>query len=256
MYYLYVYTHIYIYICIHILNTHEPIIFYIQWQIILYYISAVLSGMLPRARARADTLESRWNQWCPKEWGSYETAGLIESYSQFFTCSNFKPSCWPMFKPPSLGPPQFPLNERLAEDRWGGTAWHLECDAGLKKVVLFYEIDNTYDTCWHHCQPGLGRFFSCQFRGAEVLTFPAPPGSFTDEERMGERTWLIPPVVVCLSQRLSHACRSTSCETAKLRMAYYTSYSLFVDHSSLLFGLREPQTSYNIHRRCCTCRSA
>ena len=33
-------------------------------------------------------------------------------------------------------------------------------------------------------------------------------------------TWLILPVVICLSQRLSHACLSTRLNTAKLRMAH------------------------------------
>ena len=40
-------------------------------------------------------------------------------------------------------------------------------------------------------------------------------------------TWLILPVVIRLSQRLSHACLSISTYTAKLRMAHYISYSLF-----------------------------
>ena len=42
-------------------------------------------------------------------------------------------------------------------------------------------------------------------------------------------TWLILPVVICLFQRLSHACLSISAYTAKLRMAHYISYSLFDD---------------------------
>ena len=33
-------------------------------------------------------------------------------------------------------------------------------------------------------------------------------------------TWLILPVVICLSQRLSHACLSISFNTVKLRMAH------------------------------------
>ena len=39
--------------------------------------------------------------------------------------------------------------------------------------------------------------------------------------------WLILPVVIRLSQRLSHACLSISTYTVKLRMAHYISYSLF-----------------------------
>jgi hypothetical protein len=38
-------------------------------------------------------------------------------------------------------------------------------------------------------------------------------------ERMAA-TWLILPVVICLSQRLSHACLSTNLYTVKLRMAH------------------------------------
>jgi hypothetical protein len=40
-------------------------------------------------------------------------------------------------------------------------------------------------------------------------------------------TWLILPVVICLSQRLSHACLSISNYTVKLRMAHYISHNLF-----------------------------
>ena len=40
-------------------------------------------------------------------------------------------------------------------------------------------------------------------------------------------TWLILPVVICLSQRLSHACLSLSDYTVRLRTAHYISYSLF-----------------------------
>ena len=46
--------------------------------------------------------------------------------------------------------------------------------------------------------------------------------------------WLILPVVIRLSQRLSHACLSISVYTVKLRMAHYISHSLF--ESPLLYG--------------------
>ena len=36
-----------------------------------------------------------------------------------------------------------------------------------------------------------------------------------------EETWLILPVVICLSQRLSHACLSISSQMVKLRMAHW-----------------------------------
>ena len=46
-------------------------------------------------------------------------------------------------------------------------------------------------------------------------------------------TWLILPVVICLSQRLSHACLSTSRLMVKPRMAHYNSHS-FLDLTFLL----------------------
>jgi hypothetical protein len=44
-------------------------------------------------------------------------------------------------------------------------------------------------------------------------------------------TWLILPVVICLSQRLSHACLSTNRFKVKPRMAHYNSHS-FLDLTS------------------------
>ena len=40
------------------------------------------------------------------------------------------------------------------------------------------------------------------------------------------RTWLILPVVICLSQRLSHARVSINFSTVRLRMAHYNSCNL------------------------------
>ena len=54
------------------------------------------------------------------------------------------------------------------------------------------------------------------------LRAPAPRACSRNVE-----TWLILPVVIRLSQRLSHACLSISTYTVKLRMAHYISYSLF-----------------------------
>ena len=44
--------------------------------------------------------------------------------------------------------------------------------------------------------------------------------AFLAENSGYAQTWLILPVVICLSQRLSHACLSISFYTAKLRMAH------------------------------------
>ena len=58
---------------------------------------------------------------------------------------------------------------------------------------------------------------------------PPPPGTvFSNGPGKPDRgpgrleftTWLILPVVICLSQRLSHACLSTGLNTVKLRMAH------------------------------------
>ena len=45
--------------------------------------------------------------------------------------------------------------------------------------------------------------------------------------------WLILPVVICLSQRLSHASLCINLYTVKLRMAHYISYRLFDNHCYL-----------------------
>ena len=47
-----------------------------------------------------------------------------------------------------------------------------------------------------------------------------PAALFLQRSRRTIVTWLILPVVICLSQRLSHACLSISNYTVKLRMAH------------------------------------
>lgn len=78
----------------------------------------------------------------------------------------------------------------------------------------------------------------------ESVLQPEAVGGVGDIKVMGMRpsstssiktaTWLILPVVVCLFQRLSHACLSISTCTVKLRMAHYISYNLF--DGTLLLG--------------------
>ena len=50
--------------------------------------------------------------------------------------------------------------------------------------------------------------------GSALLLFPGPL------QACRRVTWLILPVVICLSQRLSHACLSTSLSKVKPRMAH------------------------------------
>lgn len=45
-------------------------------------------------------------------------------------------------------------------------------------------------------------------------------GEPSGDPRLPSDTWLILPVVICLSQRLSHACLSSYLYTVKLRMAH------------------------------------
>ena len=58
-------------------------------------------------------------------------------------------------------------------------------------------------------------------KGRGVTTPPSPPPHTTPNPTHHPiATWLILPVVICLSQRLSHACPSISDFTVKLRKAH------------------------------------
>jgi hypothetical protein len=68
---------------------------------------------------------------------------------------------------------------------------------------------------------------ACFVQAPTCLTqFHPPSGGFSRGGPVGAPcefrtvTWLILPVVICLSQRLSHACLSISTYTVKLRMAH------------------------------------
>ena len=50
-------------------------------------------------------------------------------------------------------------------------------------------------------------FFPCTILGCELVGLKGPLGSGCEFWK-GIATWLILPVVICLSQRLSHACVS------------------------------------------------
>ncbi len=80
--------------------------------------------------------------------------------------------------------------------------------------------------CWRFgaSDPAGGPAWSRVF-GASLRKQGGRPGCARSESTI--ETWLILPVVIRLSQRLSHACLSISTYTVKLRMAHYISYSLF-----------------------------
>ena len=67
---------------------------------------------------------------------------------------------------------------------------------------------------------------SCRQSLRALLVWPVPRGEGDGLRRSLVRgtatkaTWLILPVVICLSQRLSHACLSINFYTVKLRMAH------------------------------------
>ena len=72
--------------------------------------------------------------------------------------------------------------------------------------------------CDTRCECSAGRFFAlnkpglCRCHSGLVGRLAGP--------EWYAKTWLILPVVICLSQRLSHACLSISFYTVKLRMAH------------------------------------
>ena len=67
------------------------------------------------------------------------------------------------------------------------------------RLTVMFGADSRGSACSRRSLPGLGRRFY----------------------RIGTKAiWLILPVVICLSQRLSHACLSSHCLTVKPRMAH------------------------------------
>ena len=75
-------------------------------------------------------------------------------------------------------------------------------------------------------EPGPPQSSSLRFSGVHVGGLGSVPAarqaplSSRPEWNNGLATWLILPVVICLSQRLSHACLSTGLSKAKPRMAH------------------------------------
>ena len=95
--------------------------------------------------------------------------------------------------------------------------------AGLDVVIYLLCVICLIDYCCYSC-------VVCLFLESGSR-FPAGRGAARGAPGGDEQTWLILPVVICLSQRLSHASLSLSVSTAKLRMARYNSCSLFDGHS-------------------------
>ena len=100
----------------------------------------------------------------------------------------------------------FPPRTASWGTQWGQFEWSLAATCALLRIcggrlgVAFLAIP-------------LPRYNSGRFGGL-------PAALFTQRSRRTIVTWLILPVVICLSQRLSHACLSISNYTVKLRMAH------------------------------------
>jgi len=77
-------------------------------------------------------------------------------------------------------------------------------------------------TQWGQLDGPEGEPSGASSRGRTLASQPEPFGFGPPRFRPRRRivTWLILPVVICLSQRLSHACLSISNYTVKLRMAH------------------------------------
>ena len=78
------------------------------------------------------------------------------------------------------------------------------------------------------CQQLHARSFGCKcVSGGHWPMIPASSWSCWKVSTADNKvTWLILPVVLCLSQRLSHACLSKQLYTVKLRTAHYISNNL------------------------------
>ncbi len=127
---------------------------------------------------------------------------------------------------------------RLAWNGWGvieSWKWHLLIaliqSCFTANWVWIWDLDSVSDLRWHVCKllstAGLWRL---AVKLKVFLTYSSfrksnsgVNGSSSHLHRWGacgETTWLILPVVICLSQRLSHACLSISFYMVKLRMAH------------------------------------
>ena len=100
--------------------------------------------------------------------------------------------------------------------------------------LLYRRAASINDSCFCKCHGG-SRSRRCDEDGILCLWMEASVGTNPNESNSFKRirslafsdvgdwfleTWLILPVVICLSQRLSHACLSISILIAKLRMAH------------------------------------
>ena len=100
-----------------------------------------------------------------------------------------------------------------------GGNWMAVVDGRLFTGAVRSPVGRVLYPAWRPSLPGYKLNF-CPLRGvvsrsAAWSGFGRPPGPACKIV-----TWLILPVVICLSQRLSHACLSISNHTVKLRMAH------------------------------------
>ena len=87
-------------------------------------------------------------------------------------------------------------------------------------VVLAACSESLAFAFWVARCPGVGVRVQESMPGRATSRLTAPLRSVAGAFVRSRATWLILPVVICLSQRLSHACLSISDYTVKLRMAH------------------------------------
>ena len=88
----------------------------------------------------------------------------------------------------------------------------------------------------HSCSEGVERLACCFWYGVCLAmqvhnACASPSAAELEAVRNTVATWLILPVVICLSQRLSHACLCLNNLNVKLRMAHYNSDHLLDFHT-------------------------
>ena len=125
------------------------------------------------------------------------------------------------------------LRSRAKDARRGWVSESLALSLSVRSHIGKFGIDAAWARCESTAPPGRQSRGFCRLavltllnklllkvwpmRACESLSLS---GVSSRRARGSGETWLILPVVICLSQRLSHACLSISFYTAKLRMAH------------------------------------
>ena len=132
---------------------------------------------------------------------------LYQSLALFFTCA-----CVSQKTPPLEKEQQTILHFFKMQDRRANPTKHLFFLLLLFPPFLFSLPLFAFTAFWGERERGSRGEREADKRKRGVFWWKCFPCTIV--------TWLILPVVICLSQRLSHACLSISFYTVKLRMAH------------------------------------